>query len=179
MIFFDKYFKPYAEYCIRTIFSEEELKAAFAAELPSRDNMAAAFKAMFNVKSVTFFRTNQELVLAPYLYDRNSLRGTINIKCQPDKYSTATILHITIVPENIKPFLWFFSVFYLFWSAAVLCAGSRLIFLISLLMPLFMFMVLGICRAAAESEVPKIRQEFEKTLRRLEQKYQSEISPPA
>ena len=31
MKLFDKYFQPYAEYCLRTTFSEEELKEALAA----------------------------------------------------------------------------------------------------------------------------------------------------
>ena len=35
MKIFDKYFQPYAEYCIRTTLSEDELKETLAKECPA------------------------------------------------------------------------------------------------------------------------------------------------
>ena len=37
----DKYFQPYAEYCIRTTFSEAELKEALAQECPATSDVLA------------------------------------------------------------------------------------------------------------------------------------------
>ena len=39
MKLFDKYFQPYAEYCIRTTFSEDELKEALAQECPATSDI--------------------------------------------------------------------------------------------------------------------------------------------
>ena len=39
MKLFDKYFQPYAEYCIRTTFSEDELKEALAQECPATSDV--------------------------------------------------------------------------------------------------------------------------------------------
>ena len=39
MKIFDKYFQPYAEYCLRTTLSEEELKEALAQECPSTSDV--------------------------------------------------------------------------------------------------------------------------------------------
>ena len=39
MKLFDKYFQPYAEYCLRTTFSEDELKEALAKECPSTSDV--------------------------------------------------------------------------------------------------------------------------------------------
>ena len=44
MNIFDKFFKPYADYCLRTTFSEDELKEVFEEELPSYDNFISVFK---------------------------------------------------------------------------------------------------------------------------------------
>ncbi len=39
MKFFDKYFQPYAEYCLRTTLSEDELKEALAQECPATSDV--------------------------------------------------------------------------------------------------------------------------------------------
>ena len=39
MKLFDKYFKPYAEYCLRTTFSENELKEALIKECPATSDV--------------------------------------------------------------------------------------------------------------------------------------------
>ena len=39
MKLFDKYFQPYAEYCLRTTFSEDELKEALVKECPATSDV--------------------------------------------------------------------------------------------------------------------------------------------
>ena len=100
MKLFDKYFKPYAEYCLRTTFSEDELKTVFEKELPHVSSFAA-FKAGFEANKFTFFRRSKPFHLYPVITSRNSLRGEIAVKCEKSEYSPETILHITIAPQNI------------------------------------------------------------------------------
>ena len=51
MKIFDKYFQPYAEYCLRTTLSEEELKEALAKECPATSDVLSlkAIKAAFGL----------------------------------------------------------------------------------------------------------------------------------
>ena len=100
MKLFDKYFAPYAEYCLRTTFSEDELKTVFEKELPHVFSFAA-FKAGFEANKFTFFRRSKPFHLHPGITGGNSLRGEIAVKCEKSEYSPETILHITIAPQNI------------------------------------------------------------------------------
>ena len=51
MKLFDKYFQPYAEYCLRTTFSEDELKETLAKECPATSDVLSwkAIKAAFGL----------------------------------------------------------------------------------------------------------------------------------
>ena len=111
MKIFDKYFQPYAEYCLRTTFSEEELKAVFEKELPHISSFAA-FKAGFEANKFTFSRRSKPLHLHPGIAGRNSLRGELAIQCEKAEYSTDTILHITIAPQNIRLFCWIYLCYF-------------------------------------------------------------------
>ena len=53
MKIFDKYFQPYAEYCLRTTLSEEELKETLAKECPATSDVLSwkAVKAVFGLSS--------------------------------------------------------------------------------------------------------------------------------
>lgn len=169
MKLFDKYFQPYAEYCLRTTFSEDELKAVFEKELPHIFSFAA-FKAGFEANKFTFFRRSKPLHLHPGIAGRNSLRREIAVKCEKADYSTDTILHITIAPQNITLFCWIYLCFAVMMGVSLLCAGKWLA-IIPLGMSAFLFVFLAICRSVAENEVPQIRQAFEETLRHFEEKY--------
>ena len=169
MKIFDKYFQTYAEYCLRTTFSEDELKAVFEKELPHIFSFAA-FKAGFEANKFTFFRRSKPLHLHPGIAGRNSLRGEIAVKCEKADYSTDTILHITIAPQNITLFCWIYLCFAVMMGVLLLCAGKWLA-IIPLGMSAFLFVFLAICRAVAENEVLSIRQAFEETLRNFEEKY--------
>ena len=169
MKLFDKYFQPYAEYCLRTTFSEDELKAVFEKELPHIFSFAA-FKAGFEANEFTFFRRSKPFHLHPGITGRNSLRGEIAVKCEKPEYSPETILHITIAPQNISLFCWIYLCFAVMMGILLLCAGSWQA-VIPLGMSVFLFVILAICRSVAENEVPKIRQAFENTLRKFEEKY--------
>ena len=168
MKLFDKYFQPYAEYCLRTTFSEDELKTVFEKELPHVFSFAA-FKAGFEVNKFTFFRRSKPLHLHPNIAGRNSLRGEIAVKCEKADYSTDTILHITIAPQNMSWFCWIYLCFAVMGGILLLCVG-RWQAVIPLGMSVFLFVILALCRSAAENEVPQIRQDFEILLRTLERK---------
>ena len=170
MQLFDKYFQPYAEYCIRTTFSEEELNFVFEKELPSYDNLFAIIKTGFDVNCFTFFRKCDPLQLHPGIKGRNSLRGELLIRCEKSEYSPDMILHITIAPQNISLLLWIMLCFSIGMGILMLCAGMwQAIF--PLFMPVLLFVILALCRSAAEQEIPEISRAFENTLRRLEEKY--------
>ncbi|MBE6376725.1 MAG: hypothetical protein E7050_09700 [Lentisphaerae bacterium] len=167
MKLFDKYFQPYAEYCIRTTFSEEELKEVFEKELLSYNTFRFAG---CDPTKVCFFKTKNPLVIHPVLYTRNSLRGVISIKCKKTGSASETILHITIAPVNQSLFIWTILCFSIGMSILFLCAGVwQAIF--PLFMPVFVFTIIAISRSIAENELPEIRQAFENTLRQLEEKY--------
>ena len=168
MKIFDKYFKPYAEYCLRTTFSEDELKTVFEKELPHVFSFAA-FKAGFEANKFTFFRRSKPFHLYPVITSRNSLRGEIAVKCEKSEYSPETILHITIAPQNISLFCWIYLCFAVMGGILLLCVG-RWQAVIPLGMSVFLFVILALCRSAAENEVPQIRQDFEILLRTLERK---------
>jgi hypothetical protein len=64
MKLFDKYFQPYAEYCLRTTLSEEELKEALAKECP------ATFIYCFLCKILCRFRLNLRCAFLQFCTDR-------------------------------------------------------------------------------------------------------------
>ena len=173
MKIFDHLFKPYSEYCTRTIFSEDELKEIFEKEFPLCDNIFAGFKTMFERNKVTFSRSHKPLVLNPVLLSRNSMRGEMFIECEKAAYSDETILHISITPPNQKIVIFVFLSFYIVFFFISLLSGAWQICIPVLLMPVFLFLVLAVCRNAAESEIPLIRQAFENTLLNLEYKYEN------
>ena len=169
MKLFDKYFQPYAEYCLRTTLSEEELKAAFEKEFRHIFSFAA-FKAGFEANKFTFFRRSKPFHLHPGITGRNSLRGEIAVKCEKAEYSTETIVHITIAPQNISLFCWIYLCFAVMMGILLLCVGMWQA-VIPLGMSVFFFVILALCRSAAENEIPQIRQALENTLRKFEEKY--------
>lgn len=175
MKFFDRFFVPYAEYCLRTTFSEEELKEVIAKEIPFHSDLSATFRAMFSGRRITFFRIRKPLVLTPFQYN-NSLQGAVFIECTRSEYSPETILHITIAPLKTtwKWFSRFMFCFYGLLGGLALYAGVWQMLIPLALMPGFLLMVLVWCRSMAEDEIPKIRQALELDLRNLEKKYRSD-----
>ena len=171
MKLFDKYFAPYAQYCVRTAFSEEELKKVFEKEFPFREHIIASFKLMFDSKKISFVRGRNALVLHPYLYGNNPLRGEIHIRCEQTANSSETILHIDIVPPNCKLLLYCFNGFSVIWGIAATCAGWWWAFAIPLVFFIFNFIVFEFCRETAANEISRITKSFEITLRELENKY--------
>ena len=169
MKIFEKYFVPYVEYSLRTTLSEEELKAAFEKEFPPVFSFAA-FQAGFGTDKFSFTRGSKPFHLHPGTTGRNSFRGEIVIKCQKAEYSTDTILHITIAPQNMSLFCWIYVGFAMLMGILLLCAG-KLQAVVPLVMIAFMFLILHLCRSAAENEIPEISKAFEQALRTIEEKY--------
>ena len=169
MKLFDKYFQPYAEYCLRTTLSEEALKAAFEKEFHHVSSFAA-FKAGFEANKFSFFRRSDPFHLHPGISSRNSFRGEISIRCEKANFSSDTILHITIAPQNMSLFCWIYVGFAMLMGILLLCAGMWQA-IIPLGMSAFLFVFLAICRSAAENEIPEISKAFEQTLRTIEEKY--------
>ena len=165
---FDRFFKPYAEYCLRTTLSEDELKNALDKEF-SRFFITSV-NASFGKEEVAFYRIWKPLVLHPVLRGRNSLRGEIHIKCRKAEPGKETVLDITIAPQDTGLLVWIIFVFAVAMTILFLCAGTW-----KAVGPLvligFQFVILVMCRSIGESEVPEIERAFETTLRRLEKKY--------
>ena len=167
---FKRFFKPYAEYTLRTTLSEDELKNALDQEFSGY--FITSIQAVFSKEKVAFCRTWKPLTLSPVLRGRNSLRGDVSIQCRKAESSGETVLDITITPEDARLFVWLFFILCLAAVIPFIRAGSWL-FIFPLFMAGFLFLVLAGCRAFAESEVPEIQEAFEKNLRQLEKKYKA------
>ena len=173
MKLFDKYFQPYAEYCIRTTFSEDELKEALAQECPATSDVLAwkAIKAAMGLSKTIVFSCDPDepLHLHPIKAYRNTSRGDLFIRCEKTA-DEETILHISIAQSGkYKYLLYAIGIFALFLGVAASFVIWWGIFLPVLFIGLF-FIVLECCRAAGIDEVPQIRQDFEMMLRTLERK---------
>ena len=165
---FDRFFKPYAEYCLRTTLSEDELKTALETEFP-KYGFFSANEAVFSEETVFFFKTARPLTLKPVLCGRNNLRGMISMQCLKAASARETILDVTIAPRNDR---------WLGWGISGFCIMAALIFcfgmwqgVIPLLMAGSLVVNLTASRSFAEKEIPAIQNVFEITLRQLEKKY--------
>ena len=169
----DKYFQPYAEYCLRTTLSEDELKETLAKECPATSDVLSwkAVKAVFGLSNtiVFFCAPDDPLCLHPLKAYRNISRGDLFIRCEKAA-GEETILHISIAQNGkYKWLLYAIGIFALFWGVAASFVIWWGIFL-SVIFIGFLFIVLECCRAMAMDEVPQIRQDFESMLRALEKK---------
>ena len=173
MKIFDKYFQPYAEYCLRTTLSEEELKEALTQECPATSDILSwrAFKAAIGLSKTIVFSCypDDPLHLHPIKAFRNTSRGDVFIRCKKAA-GEETILHISIAPNGkYKWLLYAIGIFALFWGVAALFVIWWGIFLSAVFIGL-VFIVLECCHAIAMDEIPQIRQDFEILLRTLERK---------
>ena len=159
MSFFNAFFKPYAQYTINTTLTEDELKAQIEKHLPE-EKFSAACKAMQCEDKVTIFRTAKPLVLEPYLFGRNTLRGIIYIECENSDNPAGSTLHITIAPRNTSLFPWLLSTF-----AALLGIFMLLLRVWQAVIPFLfigiIFLMLRLSRISAEREIPLIKRELE------------------
>ena len=174
MKLFDKYFQPYAEYCIRTTFSEDELKEALAQECPATSDILSwkAIKAAIGLSKTIVFSCDPDdpLHLHPIKAYRNTSRGDLFIRCEKAS-DEETILHISIAQSGkYKWLLYAIGIFALFWGVAASFVIWWGIFLSVVFIGL-VFIILECCHAMAMDEVPQIRQDFEITLLHLENIY--------
>ena len=81
MKLFDKYFQPYAEYCIRTTLSEDELKEALAQECPATSDVLSwkAVKAVFGLSKTIVFSCDPD-IHKNNLTKEGALKSSINKK---------------------------------------------------------------------------------------------------
>ena len=174
MKFLERYVRPFAEYCVRTTLSEEELVRALQAELPAQDAVFSGklWKAWFGSCDTFTRKWKDPLSLFPILgVRRNSLRPWVRIRCESGKFP-GTLLHITLAPDRrLKWFSFAWLGFALLWGIAALCAGFWLALLVVPFAMGFFFLISEICRSMAEGEIPKIRRNFEELLHTLEEKY--------
>ena len=82
----DKYFQPYAEYCLRTTLSEDELKETLAKECPATSDVLSweAIKAAMGLSKTIVFSCDPDdpLHLHPIKAYRNTSRGDLLIRCK-------------------------------------------------------------------------------------------------
>ena len=169
----DRYFQPYAEYCIRTTLSEDELKAVLKKERPATSDVLSwkAVKAVFGLSKTIVFSCDPDdpLHLHPIKAYRNTSRGDLFIRCEKAS-DGETILHISIAQSGkYKWLLYAIGFFALLWGVAASFVIWWGIFLSVVFIGL-VFIVLECCHAMAMDEVPQIRQDFEILLRTLERK---------
>lgn len=176
MKFLERYVRPFAEYCVRTTLSEEELIRALQAELPAQDAVFSGklWKAFFGFCETFTWKRKDPLILFPMLRGRgnNSWRCKVHIRCEKAENSPGTLLHITLAPDRrLKWFSFVWLGFALLWGIAALCSGFRLALLVVPFAMGFFFLISELCRSMAEGEVPRIRRNFEELLHALEEKY--------
>ena len=162
MSFFNAFFKPYAQYTINTTLTEDELKARIEKNLPE-EKVSTTFKAMQREDEVTLFRTAKPLVLQPYLYGNNTLRGIIHLQCNKSENPAENTLTITIAPRNASLFPWV-----IFSFSALLGIFMLLLKVWQAVIPFLfigiLFLMLRLSRTSAEREIPLIRYELENIL---------------
>ena len=174
MKLFDKYFQPYAEYCIRTTFSEDELKEVLVKECPKSTDILSIrkLKAIVGMDKTIVFSCDPDnpLQLSHIRLQRSSSHGDVFIHCEKS-FNNETILHISIAqPPKYKYLLYGICIFALLWG---ICAMSVVWWAIFLPLPFIgaLFVVLECLKEMAESEIPHIQRNFENMLRALERKY--------
>ena len=169
---YNKYFQPYAEYCVRTTLPEKQLKKALAKECPSVWDVVSlkAVKTAFGFSSTAIFSCNPDnpLHLKAILPGRNSARGEVFIECE-ELSENATILHITIAPPRFgKYFIWFYN------SLALLLGISFAVSVVwwGIFLPLificFSFIVLECCHNMAMQETSQLRNNLNNLQKTLE-----------
>ena len=172
MKLFDRYFQPYAEYCLRTTLSEEQLKTVLKKECPATDTLSwKAFKAVIGLEKTVVFSCDPDnpLHLTPVRFNRNTSRGDLFIRCEK-AVNGDTILHISIGPDGkYKPFTYAIFVFAFIWGIGASFVIWWGIFLSVLFIGSF-FIVMECCRVAAMDEIVQTRKDFEQMLRALESK---------
>lgn len=174
MKLFAKYFEPYAEYFIRTTFSEEKLKQVIVRECPATSEILSwkAIQAAFGLSKTIVFSCapDEPLHLHPLKPFRNTSRGDIFIRCHKES-GTETILHISIAQNpKYKWLLYSIGIFALMWGIAAAFVIWWGIFFAAFFIG-SLFVVLECCHATAMDEVPQIRQALANTLRQWEKKY--------
>ena len=171
---FDRFYKPYAEYCLRTTLSEDELKNALDKEFSGYD-FISGISLFSNDDKVYFFKTARPLTLSPGLRGRNPLRGEVHIQCRKAEPGKETVLDITIAPKDKR---WLYLLLYGCLLAVVILGSANLWWWFGIVFALlgigFLFLNLAADRSFADSEVPEIERAFENTLRQLEKKYKEE-----
>ncbi len=178
--------KPYAEYCLRSPLSEEELRAGFRRECPSSFLSWKLIKASFSfqlcrLQPALAFRLKEkedEIILEPIGNTRNSLRGIVHIRFQKDAHSSDTLLAITIAPIDQRLLhLIFISAFFLVGVTEVIALYTShihkelLVILpcVCLIGLLMYFVIFKIAKYAALQELPTIQEKLEHLLQTIEQ----------
>ena len=104
MKLFDKYFQPYAEYCLRTTLSEDELKEALAQECPATSDILSwkAIKAAIGLSKTIVFSCDPDdpLHLHPIKAYRNTSRGDLFIRCEKQQEKKRFCIFQSLKAEN-------------------------------------------------------------------------------
>lgn len=134
MKIFDKYFQPYAEYCLRTTLSEEELKEALAQECPATSDVLSwkVIKAAMGLSKTIVFSCDPDdpLHLHPIKTYRNTFIGDLFIRCEKAA-GEETIISIA-QSGKYKWLLYAIGFFALFWgvvrnllvTSTIFCRGQ-------------------------------------------------------
>ena len=104
MKLFDKYFQPYAEYCLRTTLPEDELKEALAKKCPATSDVLSwkAIKAAIGLSKTIVFSCDPDdsLHLHPIKAYRNTSRGDLFIRVKKQRTKKRFCIFQSLKAEN-------------------------------------------------------------------------------
>ena len=167
------FFAPYAEYTLCTRLDGETLRAGLNRECGST---FACWKRWFSASMngdaldsvpLSLERAGQKIVLRPWCWGQNSLRGRIHITLEERGVEGAR-LHVVIAPADLRWFLVLWFGFLAVFTVLALPAGLWIMLVPIVFFGAFAYWLLRCSRKMAEREIPRIRSSLEALLRKLE-----------
>jgi hypothetical protein len=162
MFFLKKFFKPYAEYCIRSEHDCAVLERRMCKRSISWMNWRNFFWIPDNKEiRFVFKKYRNHIELHPVCGGRNSARGILHVKMERDNGKNITLLHVEIKPDD--GVYWFLNL----WFAGVVAAmivglsGKFILSGVALLMLIFGYALVYYMRKIAEAEIEDIKKAFD------------------
>ena len=167
------FFAPYAQYTLCTRLDGETLRTGLNREC---DSSFACWKRWFLASMngdaldpvpLSLERAGQKIVLLPWCWGKNSLRGRIRITVE-ERGAEGALLHVVIAPSDLRWFLVLWFGFLAFFAVAATLAGKWLALAPCVFMGAAACLILRLCRKMGEREIPRIQTALEALLRKLE-----------
>ena len=167
------FFAPYAQYTLCTRLDGETLRTGLNREC---DSSFACWKRWFLASMngdaldpvpLSLERAGQKIVLLPWCWGKNSLRGRIRITVE-ERGAEGALLHVVIAPADLRWFLVLLFGFLVLFTVMALLARLWILLVPPAFFTAFAYWILRRSRRMAEREIPRIKSALEALLRRLE-----------